>query len=175
MRAAQKLDPLSSEFSYWIARFLLYQRRPADAIQESLRTLELSPDYARAHLTLGLGRSMEEGPGAGLEALRRSSEASNSPSFGAFLAYGLAAAGQEAEARRVLEKLRSEGRANYLRAEFLAAAYGMLGDRDEAFRHLDRAIEQRSAGLIYLHLDPLYDPLRDDPRFGALVEKIGLQ
>jgi hypothetical protein len=51
----------------------------------------------------------------------------------------------------------------------------MLGDRDEAFRQLDLALSARSAGLIYLHLDPLYDSIRDDPRFGALVEEIGLE
>jgi TolB-like protein/class 3 adenylate cyclase len=175
MRAAQKLDPLSPTFSQWIARFLLYQRRPAEAIAESQRTLELDPQYARGHMTLGLARMLMEGPNAGLESLRRSAEVSWSPSFRAFLAYGLAAAEQEAEARRVLEELESEGRASYVRAEFLAAAYGVLGDRDEAFRQLDKALEQRSAGMIYLHLDPLYDSVRDDPRFRALVEKIGLQ
>jgi TolB-like protein/class 3 adenylate cyclase len=175
MRTAQKLDPLSPEFSYWIARFLLYQRRPAEALQESLRSLELNPDYARAHLTLGLARSMAEGPEAGLESFGRSAQVSWSPSFRAFLAYGLAAADQKEEARRVLEEIASEGGASYLRAEFLAAAHGMLGDRDEAFRQLDRAFEEHSAGMIYLHLDPLYDSLRDDPRLGALVEKIGLQ
>ncbi|HYO46185.1 MAG TPA: adenylate/guanylate cyclase domain-containing protein, partial [Gemmatimonadota bacterium] len=98
MRTALKLDPLSPEFSQWTARFLLYQRRPADAIEESQRTLELDPEYPRAHLTIGLARLMEGEPEAGLEALRRSAEVSSSPSFQAFLAYGLAAAGQEAEA-----------------------------------------------------------------------------
>ena len=175
MRTALKLDPLSPEFSNWTARFLLYQRRPADAIEESHRTLELDPLYPRAHLTIGLARLMEGEPGAGLESLRRSAEVSSSHSFRAFLAYGLAAAGQEAEARRVLEELQSEGQASYVRAEFLAAAYGMLGDRDEAFRQLDQALEQRSAGMIYLHLDPLYDSIREDPRFAAVVEKVGLQ
>ena len=72
--------------------------------------------------------------------------------------------------------LSARGAADVARiAEFLAAVYGALGDPDEAFLQLDRAYADRSAGLIYLHLDPLYDPLRDDPRFGALVEKIGLK
>jgi tetratricopeptide (TPR) repeat protein len=175
MRTALKLDPLSAEYSQWTARFLLYQRRAADAIGESHRTLELDPAYPRAHLTIGLARLLEGKPEAGLESLRRSSEVSSSLSFRAFLAYGLASVGQEEEARRVLEELLSEGRESYVRAEFLAAAFGMLGDRDEAFRQLEHALEQRSAGMIYLHLDPLYDSLRDDPRFSALVEKIGLQ
>ncbi|HJR52415.1 MAG TPA: tetratricopeptide repeat protein, partial [Gemmatimonadota bacterium] len=175
MRTTLKLDPLSPEYSTWTARFLLYQRRPGDAIEESHRTLELDAEYPRAHMTIGLARLMEGDSAAGLEYLRRSAEVSSSPSFRAFHAYGLAAAGQETEARRALEELQSKGRESYVRAEFLAAAYGVLGDRDEAFRHLDRAFEQHSAGLIYLHLDPLYDALRDDPRLSALVEKIGLQ
>jgi adenylate cyclase len=175
MRTALKLDPLSAEYSQWTARFLLYQRRPADAIEESHRTLELDSDYPRAHLTIGLARLTEGEPESGLESLRRSAEVSSSPSFRAFLAYGLAAAGREAEARRVLEELEAESRESYVRAEFLAAAYGMLGDRDAAFGQLDTALGQRSAGMIYLHLDPLYDAIREDPRFSALVEKIGLQ
>ena len=174
MRTAQKLDPLSPTFSQWIARFLLYQRRSADAIEESMRTLELDPAYARGHMTLGLARLMEGERDAGLESLRRSAEVTWSPSFRAFQAYGLAAVGDGAAARRVLGELQSEGE-SYVRAEFLAAAFGMLGDRDEAFRQLDRALAERSAGMIYLHLDPLYDSIREDPRFSALVEKIGLQ
>ena len=175
MRTALRLDPLSPEYSAWTARFLLYQRRPADAIEECHRTLELDAMFPRAHMTIGLARFMEGEPEAGLESLRRSAELSSSPSFRAFHAYGLAAVGHEAEARHVLDELRPEGQESYVRAEFLAAAYGMLGDRDDAFRLLDRAFEQRSAGLIYLHLDPLYDVIRDDPRFTVLVEKIGLQ
>jgi len=175
MRVAQRQDPLSPIYSQWIARFFLYQKRPADAVEESLRTLELDPEYARGHMTLGLARLMLGETDAALVSLRRSAEVSGSPSFDAFLASGLAAAGRGEEARRVLEALEAEDRASYVRAEFLAAAYGMLGDRDEAFRHLDLAMDARSAGLIYLHLDPLYDSIRDDPRFGALVAEIGLE
>jgi adenylate cyclase len=145
MRVAQRQDPLSPIYSQWIARFFLYQKRPADAVEESLRTLELDPEYARGHMTLGLARLMLGETYAGLACLRRSAEVSGSASFDAFLAYGL------------------------------AAAYGMLGDRDEAFLQLDRALDAPSAGLIYLHLDPLYDSIRDDPRFGALVAEIGLE
>jgi len=175
MRAAQKLDPLSAAASQWIARFLLYQRRPADSVEESLRTLELNPEYARGHMTLGLARLMLGETDAGLASLRRSAEVSGSASFDAFLAYGLAAAGREAEARQVLAETESEGREGYVRAEFLAAVYGVLGDREEAFRLLDQAEAERSAGLIYLHLDPMYDPLRDDPRLDAMIQRIGLQ
>ncbi len=53
--------------------------------------------------------------------------------------------------------------------------YAALGEHDRAFACLDEALEARSAGLVYLHLDPGYEPLRSDPRFAALVEKLGLK
>lgn len=48
-------------------------------------------------------------------------------------------------------------------------------DTDHAFECLERAFQTRSAGLIYLHIDPGYKPLRDDPRFANLVSRIGLR
>jgi hypothetical protein len=62
-----------------------------------------------------------------------------------------------------------------VRSEFLATVYGALGDLDEAFRLLERAYAERSAGLIYLHLDPLFDSLREDPRLNEMVQRIDLQ
>ena len=50
-----------------------------------------------------------------------------------------------------------------------------IGNLDRAFESLERAYDARSAGLIYLHLDPGYDPLRGDPRYSELVKRIGLR
>jgi hypothetical protein len=74
-----------------------------------------------------------------------------------------------------MERLEQQAREQYLRAEILAMGYGALGDLDRAFACLDEACQAHSAGLIYLHLDPGYTSLRDDPRFQALVRKIGLR
>lgn len=52
--------------------------------------------------------------------------------------------------------------------------WAALGETDRAFAGLERAFQVRSAGLIYLHVDPGYEPLRTDPRFDQLVERIGL-
>jgi hypothetical protein len=49
-----------------------------------------------------------------------------------------------------------------------------MGDMDRAFESLERAYQARSAGMIYLHLDPGYEPLRGDPRYAELVKRIGL-
>ena len=105
----------------------------------------------------------------------RSAEVGGSNTFLAYVVYGLAATGHEAEAREILERIAPEGGADYLRSELLAAIYGELGDPDEAFRQLERAYADRSAGLIYLHLDPMFDSLRADPRMDEMVQRIGLQ
>jgi hypothetical protein len=57
----------------------------------------------------------------------------------------------------------------------LAMGHAALGDLDRAFASLQRALDAHSAGLIYLHLDPGYGPLRKDPRYDELVRKVGLR
>ena len=53
--------------------------------------------------------------------------------------------------------------------------YAAVGDLDKAFGSLERAYQARSAGLLYLHLDPGYEPLRKDARYADLVKRIGIK
>ena len=175
VRTAQLLDPLSPVTAYWHARYLLYSRRPEDAIEESRRSLNLDPDFAYGLSILGRAQLLEGNGDDAIGSLRRSAESGGSNSFQAYLAYGLAATGRSEEALEILERIAPAEGASYVRSELLAAVYGALGDPDAAFGQLERAYADRSAGLIYLHLDPLYDALRDDPRMDELVQRIGLE
>ncbi len=175
VQTAQMLDPLSPVTAYWHARFLLYARRMDAAIEESNRALNLDPRYAHGHAVLGRAKLLEGKQEEALASLRHSVQLSGSNTFRAYLAYGLAATGHEADAKEILKEIAPEGNVDYVRSEILAAVYGELRDADEAFRQLERGYGERSAGLIYLHLDPMYDSLREDPRFSALVERIGLK
>ena len=87
----------------------------------------------------------------------------------------LAALDRRDEAEEILVRLEEESKQHYVRAEVLAMGYAALGNFDRAFACLERAFQTRSAGLIYLHVDPGYEPLREDPRFGQLVQRIGLK
>jgi hypothetical protein len=58
-------------------------------------------------------------------------------------------------------------------AYFIAAIYGALDEKDQAFAWLQRAYDERDPQITYLLLDPFVDPLRSDPRFNALVRKVG--
>ncbi|MBE0593911.1 MAG: hypothetical protein IH616_16080 [Gemmatimonadales bacterium] len=53
--------------------------------------------------------------------------------------------------------------------------YAAVGDFDRAFARLEQALQARSAGLLYVHLDPGYAPLRDDPRFAGIVSGVGVR
>ena len=82
--------------------------------------------------------------------------------------------GRKEEVQRVLTELEAQSEHRYIRAEVIGAGYAALGEIDKAFHWLDKALEARSAGLIYLGADPAYEQLRSDQRFAELLKQIGL-
>jgi tetratricopeptide (TPR) repeat protein len=83
--------------------------------------------------------------------------------------------GMREKALEMLDQLDRLSRDFYVRGESRAWIYAGIGDKDQAFRCLNQVCDERSPGIIYLKLDPLLDPLRDDPRFGALLRRIGMK
>jgi TolB-like protein/cytochrome c-type biogenesis protein CcmH/NrfG len=174
MREALSLDPLSTEFSGWVARFLLYSGRYEEAVAQCKETIRLDPQYYYAHVRMGNALMAMDRPEEALTAFReQATRTGDVISVRAYEAQALAGLDRKDEARRLLDELEADDR--YVRAEFMAAAYGTLGDLDRAFVKLEEALAVRSGGLIYLHVDPSYASLREDPRFAALVERIGLK
>lgn len=174
-RTALRLDPLSPTFSRWLARFLRFARRYEEALDQARATLELDPGHHHAWLEMGhVYIARAEGARA-LEAFRRGAAGGDIAFFDAHVARALAAIGEVEEARATLERLAAAFAESYVRPEAIAAGWGALGEPDEAFAWLGKALEARSAGLIYLNVDSAFDPLRDDPRFGAMLERIGLR
>ncbi len=87
----------------------------------------------------------------------------------------LAALDRREEAEEIMSRLEAESKQQYVRSEYLAMGHGALGNMDKAFESLERAYQARSAGLIYLHLDPGYDPLRGDARYADILGRIGVR
>ena len=81
-------------------------------------------------------------------------------------------AGRTAESRRILKELL--GSQQPVSPFFIALVYTALGDKDEAFRWLEKAVAERSGSVRYLKIEPRLDPLRSDPRFEALLRQVGL-
>jgi serine/threonine protein kinase/tetratricopeptide (TPR) repeat protein len=176
MRKALVLDPLSAHFSRWLGRFLLYAGRFDAAIEQSRTTLEIEPSYFQAYLDIGAARLSQGHAEEAFKAYQRGQSLSTAVrSYDAMIVRALCAMGEMEEARAIMDRLERQAKEQYLRAEILAMGYGALGDFDRAFACLDEAFEAHSAGLIYLHLDPGYEPIRSDPRFSRLVGRIGLK
>jgi eukaryotic-like serine/threonine-protein kinase len=176
MRKGLILDPLSAVYSRWLGRFLLFGGDYARAIAQAEKTIDLDADYAYSYLDIGSAYLELGDPEAALQWLQRGQGLENSVrSYDATIVRALAPLGRREEADEILHRLEDESRQHYVRSEILAMGYAAVGDRDRAFAGLERAYQVRSAGLIYLHVDPGYKPLRADPRFGQLVERIGLR
>jgi eukaryotic-like serine/threonine-protein kinase len=176
LRRALILDPLSANLSGWLARFLLYAKDYPGAIAQGHRTLEFDDQSIRAILYIGSAYLAQGDAETALEWYRRGQGLERAiRSYDALIVRALAALGRRDEAEAILARLDEESRHQYVRAEILAMGYAAIGDFDRAFASLERAFQARSAGLIYLHLDPGYEPLRADPRFGELVKRIGLK
>jgi TolB-like protein len=176
MRKALTLDPLHPHHSRWLGRFLLYAGDYDAATAQNHKTLELHADYFHAYLDIGSAYLAQGNAEAALEWYRRGQGLETSVrSYDPFIVRGLAALGRRDEAEAIMARVVDESQAHYIRSEIVAMGYAALGEFDSAFAYLERAYQARSAGLIYLHLDPGYAPLRSDPRFGELVQRIGLK
>lgn len=176
MRKALTLDPLYPQYSRWLGRFLLYAGDYAGAIEQSHKTLELNGEYFQARLDIGSAFLAQGRPEQALEWYKRGQGMENSVrSYDAYLVRALAPLGRQEEADEILKRLEEESRQHYIRAEVLAMGYAAAGHLEKAFESLERAYQARSAGLIYIHVDPGYAPLKADPRFANLVARIGVR
>jgi len=89
------------------------------------------------------------------------------------MGYVYAAAGKREEAQAMLLKLKELAKTKYVDAYVVAIVYSGLGDRDEALRWLNRGIHERSAGLAFTAADPFYENVRGDPRYQAVIRRLG--
>ena len=97
-----------------------------------------------------------------------------SPGSHADVANAYALSGRRAEAEAELARILELSRKRYVSASDIAAIYAGLGDADNAETWLERALEQRASTLGFVAQNPIFDSLHGDPRFAAIVERIGI-
>ena len=91
------------------------------------------------------------------------------------LAYAYAVAGQPVEARELLERVKSLSEQRYVAASFIALAHIGLNEIDEAFAWLQKAVEQHDPWVTLIAPFPIWDPLREDPRYTDLLRRMNLE
>jgi DNA-binding winged helix-turn-helix (wHTH) protein/Flp pilus assembly protein TadD len=171
--AAQELDPLSLIINMEMAWILYIARDFQGAAEQSWKTLAMEPRFAPAQNTLGLAyqqMGMIEEAIVELDNARACS--GEHPVAQAALAHALAIAGRRAEAELLMEHLKITRNVSWY---WLAIVNTALGECDAAFESLQQACEQREAWLVWLKVEPRYDPLREDARFDHLLRRIGFE
>lgn len=173
-RRGRELDPfaVSGNDLAWI---LLHARRYDDAAQELRSTLAVTPDDAWALNTLGIELILDHHPQDAVTVLKKAVSVSDrSPTNVGLLIHAYAKAGRRADALRLLEELKHRKQTGYVPAFAFVLAYLGLGEYDQAFFWLEEAYKEQSNPLQFLKVFPIFDPIRDDPRFKDLVRRIGL-
>jgi serine/threonine protein kinase/tetratricopeptide (TPR) repeat protein len=169
---AKSLDPLSPIISYVATAAYLANDRVDDAIAEGQRTMQLDPNYFYLDSKLAAAYREKGNFAEALALYTRAQETTHSPSSGLAITY--ARMGQSIEARKVLDQLLQERQIRYVSAPSIAAVYVALGEKDEAFRWLERAYSEHSGILQWIAFLPEFRPLRPDERFPQLLQRIGV-
>jgi TolB-like protein/Tfp pilus assembly protein PilF len=171
---ARQLDPRSLIIAADRGAILYCARRYREAIQQFRAVLEMEPNFPRAQIVVFA--YIEEGMTQ--EALRDLAEwqkIQDGPFTWMLYAYVHGQAGHKTEALRFLHKLETERSKRYLDSSKLIVAHLGVGDNEQALKWCEKGLSERSTGLVWLRVDPVYDPLRSDPRFHALLAKVGLE
>ena len=169
------LDPASPAVNHSLAVQFYFARQFDQAIEQAHKTLELDPNFAISYELLGevyVSRGMYR---EGLSELEKYSALSRGRAMSlALLGYAHARLGERSQALRMLEQLEAAPKERYTPAFSFAVVYAGLGEKDQAFAWLEKAYGERTSRLGYLKVEPLWDPLRPDPRFADLVRRMGL-
>jgi tetratricopeptide (TPR) repeat protein len=175
IKLARDLDPLAPRIRSNVGCILYFARRYDEALEELKKALEFDPTHAATYEYMGdvyreLSRYEES-----IASFRTAKKLEDRPILSIHLAVTYARAGQVEEARKMLLELKERSKQEYVSSVLLAAAYGALGERDIAFELLDKAYTERDSRLTTLKTLPILDSVRSDPRFAALLKKIGLE
>ena len=165
IKRAQALDPLSLIINAVGGWFFYFARDYDKGIDQCKKTLEMDPDFRPAHANLMLNYL---GKGMYQEALR---EAQTTNNLGA-VAEIYAMMNRQEEARRLLAGILKHSQLFELE---IADAYFRLGENEEGWKWLEKAYDERSYYMTWLKVDPLFDNIRSDPRFQAMLKKVGFE
>lgn len=172
---ALELDPVSPIFTTTRAEAFYYGYNFDAAIAQAKLTLEQYPNSLLGEFWLASAyREKKMYPEAIQHFRRAGSLAPNNPALLMELGHALAVSGDKPAALAVLADLQALAKLRYVPVAYYAGIYLGLGDKEQTFMWLDRAVKERDDRVIYLAVEPMADPIRSDPRFQALLTRIHL-
>jgi TolB-like protein/Flp pilus assembly protein TadD len=175
MEQALQLDPLSASTATDMGFHLFYSRNYTEAEHVLNDALAINPKAAMAHIWLGRSLQAEEKYADAIGEYQKTLNINkNWPVAYAAIGYVQGITGEQAEAKKILEKMNSLVDSIYVTPYGLALVYASLHDTDQAFVCLDQAYKEHSNWLVWLKMDPRWTIISKEKRYEQLVAKMGL-
>jgi tetratricopeptide (TPR) repeat protein len=172
---ARQLDPLSLIIRSDYEAILYNSRQYQEALNQCFSLLELDPSFNRASdATISIYLQMGQYDKA-IEGIKRAAESRSSIWMWAWAAAVYARSGHPREARQALAKVEQISASQPFRTATLLIAYSGMGEKEKMIDLLQKAYSEHSNAVVQIKVDPLYDPIRSDPRFQDLLRRVGLE
>jgi len=175
IKRAQELDPLSSIIGVNVSRMYGLQKNYDASIENSLKQIELDPNFGPAYQYLALSYLKRGRNAEAIAAAEKAVDLSNRSGISlGDLGYVYASVGKRAEAIEKIKELEAKYTRKEAIGQYFAAVYVGLGDKDKAFEWLEKDFQARNAKLTEIRWQLQFESLRDDPRFKDLLKRMGL-
>ncbi len=171
MKRALSLDPLSLVITRDVGWMLYFARRYDEAEDYIRKSLDLDSNFSRGHMLLGECYLQQGAYDQAIAELETASKLSEGSVSRAMLGLAYARAGKNREANRILQDLLAASTKQYVPPGGIAMVFLGLGDKDKAFEWLDKAVDAGYGIFAFVNVDPVFDSLRNDPRFTTLMKR----
>ena len=169
-------DPLDLEVRRWLGLMHWWRRDYERAMEQARLVLAVDPDFPTAHILVGVIRCAQRKFDDAVAALRKGVDLSHgAPVWLGWLGLGVAQSGNVTEARALLTRLQAAAHQAYIPASCFAWIHLGLGEIDQAFIWMNRAVDECDPMMTPIKSYEFFDPLRSDPRFNALLSKMNLE
>jgi serine/threonine protein kinase/TolB-like protein/Flp pilus assembly protein TadD len=174
IRKAHELDPLSLEINSDLGLSFFFAGRYEQALEQFQKALEEEPDSIWTRFFLGWSLEQTGQLEKAIAEYKKARAVDESPLIIAALGHAYALLGRYDEAQTALDEMKELSARRHISPYLFTIIYIALGDHDRAFNELEKDYENRSEALAWLKVDPRLDPLRTDPRFTDLLQRVGL-
>lgn len=173
LEIALQLDPLSSIIHEGRASFSIWRRQYDEAVRRYCEIREFDPTFYKAYTGLGRVYALQGKYTDALAMLEKGRAlAGDVPNILGAMGEIFALSGDKASARGILAQLTARALDSYVPSTCFARVHSGLGEAERALDWLEKGCEQRELPMAMLKVHPVYDPLRDEPRFQAVIERM---
>ena len=176
MKLARELDPLALIINTEVGWAYYFARQYDKAIEQYQKSLEMDPGFGVAHMFMGTAYVQQGRYAEGIAELLKAIELSGGGvGMNGLLGHAYGRAGDKEAALKMIAELTQQPAGKYVSPYNLALIHAGLDETDATLELLDEACEHRSLFLAWLNVEPMFDSVRSDPRFGELLKRIGLK